>query len=240
MEEEKIENVEINENTATTEPVENTNPILEIAEKPEKPPFFVFNFNTLLGIVLLCGLAVLYFLHFSSGTPSIAPPPLAMQKASGKQLSVVYINIDSLNTKYEYVKVLRTELESTGKRLQTEVLSEQAALEKEANEFQRQMAANIIPEEKAKVQYEQLMQKQQVLMEKKERYTQQVAEKEMNMNFRLIDSVTAYLKRYNRQYQFDYIMGYKAGGEILVSNDTLDITRSVLDGLNSEYHQRKK
>jgi outer membrane protein len=52
--------------------------------------------------------------------------------------------------------------------------------------------------------------------------------------------VTAYLKRYNRQYQFDYIMGYKAGGEILVSNDTLDITRSVLDGLNSEYHQRKK
>ena len=90
--------------------------------------------------------------------------------------------------------------------MQTEVLSEQAALEKEANEFQRQMAANIIPEEKAKVLYEQLMQKQQMLMEKKERYTQQVAEKEMNMNFRLIDSVTAYLKRYNRQYQFDYII----------------------------------
>jgi outer membrane protein len=52
--------------------------------------------------------------------------------------------------------------------------------------------------------------------------------------------VTAFLKRYNRQYQYDYIMGYKTGGEILVSNDTLDITRSVLDALNKEYNDRKK
>jgi outer membrane protein len=152
----------------------------------------------------------------------------------------VYINIDSLNTHYDYVKLLRKDLEGTGKRLQNEVLAEQSALEKEANEFQRQMSANIIPEEKAKVIYEQLMQKQQVLMQKKERYTQQIAEQEMNMNLRLIDSVTTFLKRYNRQYQFDYIMGFKAGGEILISNDTLDITRSVLEGLNIEFQQRKK
>jgi outer membrane protein len=243
MEEEKTDstqNIEPIEPIQPIEPIGNTEPLEEALPTPEKPPFFIFNFNTVLGLVVLCGMIVLYFLHFTAGTPTVAPPPLAMQKASGKQLSLVYVNIDSLNSQYEYVKVLRNELEGTGKRMQTEVLSEQAALEKEANEFQRQMAANIIPEEKAKVQYEQLMQKQQMLMEKKERYTQQVAEKEMNMNFRLIDSVTAFLKRYNRTYQFDYIMGYKAGGEILVSNDTLDITRSVLDGLNSEYHQRKK
>jgi outer membrane protein len=155
-------------------------------------------------------------------------------------LSVVFVNIDSLNTHYDYVKVLRKDLESTGKRLQTEVLSEQSALEKEANDFQRQMSTNALAEDKAKVIYEQLMEKQQMLMQKKERYTQQVAEQEMSMNMQLVDSVTSFLKRFNRQYQFDYIMGYKAGGEILVSNDTLDITRSVLDALNKEYQARKK
>jgi hypothetical protein len=35
-------------------------------------------------------------------------------------------------------------------------------------------------------------------------------------------------------------MGYKTGGEILVGNDTLDITISVLEELNKEYQQRKK
>jgi outer membrane protein len=208
---------------------------------PLKTPFFTFNFNTLLGLILLIGLIVLYVIYFTHRSPSAGTPiPMAVQKASGKQLSVVYVNLDSLNAHYEYVKVLRSNLEGTGKRLQTEVLSEQAALEKEANEFQRQIAANIIPEEKAKVQYEQLMQKQQLLMQKKERYTQQVAEQEMNMNIRLVDSVTAYLKRFNRQYKFDYIMGFKAGGEILISNDTLDITKTVLDELNKEFQQRKK
>lgn len=206
----------------------------------EKQPFFIFNFNTVLGIILLLALIILYVLHFAGPKPSVTTPAAAIQKASGKQLSVVFVNLDSLNAHYEFVKVLRRDLESTGKKLQTEVLNEQAALEKEANEFQRQMAANIIPEEKAKVIYEQLMQKQQMLMQKKEQYTQQVAEQEMNMNLRLVDSVTDFLKRFNRQYQFDYIMGYKPGGEILVSNDTLDITKPVLEELNKEYRQRKK
>lgn len=225
MQEELIESIE-------------TAPVEEPVRK--QTPFFIFNFNTLLGLILLVGLIVLYILHFNSSSPSAVAPPVAAQKASGSKLSVVYVNIDSLNQRYDYVHSLRTDLENTGKKLQAEVLGEQAALEKEANEFQRQVAANIIPEEKAKLQYEQLMMKQQKLMEKKERFTQQVAEKEMNMNLTLIDSVTVFLKRYNRQYQFDFIMGYKTGGEILVANDSLDITKSVIEGLNKDYQQRKK
>ncbi len=207
---------------------------------PGKPVFFTFNFNTVLGLILLVGLVVLYVLFFTGRKSPEASIPLAVQNASGKSLSVVFVNIDSLNAHYDYVKVLRKDLESTGKRLQTEVLSEQSALEKEANDFQRQMSTNALAEDKAKVIYEQLMEKQQMLMQKKERYTQQVAEQEMSMNMQLVDSVTSFLKRFNRQYQFDYIMGYKTGGEILVSNDTLDITRSVLDALNKEYQARKK
>lgn len=220
------------------EQITPANPVQEPREN--KPPFFIFNFNTLLGLVLLIGLVILYGLHFTASTDNQQGPPLKVTKPSGKSLSVVFVNIDSLNANYEYIKVLRRDLESTGKKLQTEVLHEQASLEKEANDFQRQINSNAITEEKAKLVYEQLMQKQQALMQKKEKYTQQVAEQEMDMNLKLVDSVTTFLKRFNRQYQFDYIMGYKTGGEILVSNDTLDITASVLDALNKEYQQRKK
>lgn len=211
-------------------------------EKPAdtKSPFFIFNSNTSLGLVLLAGLAVLYVLFFSRGKSPERPVPLSVQNASGKTLSVAFVNLDSLNNHYEYVKILRRDLESTGKKLQSEVLAEQAALEKEGAEFQRQVSANTISEDKAKIVYEQLMQKSSLLDQKKQRYTQQVADHEMNMNLQLVDSVTTFLKRFNRQYKFDYIMGFKTGGEILIANDTLDITKSVLDALNTEYQQRKK
>ena len=205
-----------------------------------KVPFFSLNFNTLLGFILLIGMIVLYILFFRYTKSTEPVVPLAAKTVSGKALSMVFVNLDSLNKHYEFVKILRKDLEGTGKKLQTEVLSEQSALEKEADAFQRQVASNTIPEDKAKVVYEQLMQKQQSLMQKKEKYTQQVADQELNMNIQLVDSVTAFLKRFNLRYKFDYIMGYKSGGEILVSNDTFDITKPVLDALNKEYEQRKK
>ncbi len=223
---------------------EKENVILHQPDQPisveEKKPFFHFDLNTLLGLILLAGLVVLYVLFFQSRQKPETILPLNMENSSGKPLSVVFVNIDSLNFNYEYVKVLRGELERTGRKLQTEVLSEQSALEKEAATFQNQISANAISEDKAKIIYEGLMQKQQALMQKKDQYTQMVAEQEMNMNLKLIDSVTTFLKRFNRNYGFDYIMGFKTGGEILVSNDSLDITRQVLDALNKEYAGRKK
>lgn len=233
------------ENTQIPSTTEETKQIMP-AENPQaisensKLPFFTFNFNTLLGLIAIVGIVILYILHFSTTRETPAVPSIAVQKPSGKSLSIVFVNTDSLNAHYDYVKILRRDLEATGKKLQAEVLAESSALEKEGAEFQRQMSSSQISEDKAKVVYEQLMQRQQVLMEKKDRYTQQIAEQELAMNIRLVDSVTAFLRRFNRDFHFDYIMGYKTAGEILVANDTLDITRPVIDALNNEFKLRKK
>ena len=84
------------------------------------------------------------------------------------------------------------------------------------------------------------MQKQQALVDKKERYTQQVAEKEQAMHLTLLDTVTNFLKRYNRTYKFDYILGYANAGQILLASDTLDITPDVVKELNKEYKEKEK
>ena len=191
-------------------------------------------------IVILIGLIVLYILFFTTKKSEEPKASVALQKSGNKALSIVFVNIDSLNEKYDFVKVLRNELEGTGKRLQTEVLAEQGNFEKEAADFQRQVAANTISEEKAKMVYETLMQKQQAIVEKKDRFTQQVANMELNMNLRLLDTITNFLKRYNQIYKFDYILTYKTAGDILIANDTLDITNDVLRSLNKEYDERKK
>jgi outer membrane protein len=223
---ERPENIQANEDVHTP---------TEEKKVTAKRPFFAP--PTITEVVLLLGLAVLYFLFITSGKQE-KTIPLAFQKAGAKSTSVVFVNIDSLNEKYDYIKVLKGDLEATGKKLQNEILAEQTSFEKEAGEFQKQVAANAISEEKAKMVYEALMQKQQALVEKKDRFTQQVADKELKMNLTLLDTVTNFLKRYNRVYKYDYIMGLKTAGEILVANDTLDITKDVLDALNKAYHER--
>lgn len=225
---------------ADVESPENAIASPPVPDKQPGRPFFPFTFNTILAGIALLGVIILYILHFTKGDDQDAVAVIPVQGIQGTTLSVVFVNTDSINAHYEFVKTLRSDLESTGKRLQKEVLGEQAALEKEAEEFQKQMASNQITEDKARLVYEQLMQRQQNLMEKKEKYTQQVAELELDMNIRLVDSVTAFLKRFNRQYGFDYILGYKTAGEILVANDTLDITGAVLDALNKDYQSKKK
>lgn len=209
-----------------------------VREKLEKQQ--IFTFNNILGIVLLIGLIVLYVLFFTMKRAEEPKASVALLKSGNKALSVVFVNIDSLNEKYEFVKVLKNDLEGTGKRLQTEVLAEQSNFEKEAADFQKQVAGNTISEEKAKMVYEALMQKQQAIVEKKDRFTQQVANMELNMNLQLLDTITNFLKRYNEIYKFDYILTYKMAGDILIANDTLDITNDILISLNKEYNERKK
>jgi outer membrane protein len=226
---------EINTNPGTEAPVQE-----KIAAKETAPGNTLVKVSLAFNIILLIGLIILYILHFNpkkTDESSISP---ALKQTASKGVSVVFVNIDSLNTRYEFVKKLKNDLESTGKRMQNEMLSEQATLQKEADDFQKKVQANAISEEKAKMQYEELMKKQQALMEKKDRYTQQVADQELSLNIRLLDTVTNFLKRYNAKYHYDYILAHKTAGEILIANDTLDITNEVVKALNDEYQATKK
>jgi outer membrane protein len=212
---------------------------VETKELPvSRPPFFTFNINTILMLVLLVGLTVLYVLFFTEGRGSARVMPAG--KSAGKGLNVVFVNIDTLNQRYEFVADLKKDLEGHGGKLQNELLAEQASLQKEFNDLQKLIQGNAVTEERAGTLYQSLMQKQQALEEKKNRYTQEVAEKEYNMQMQLLDTVDHFLKRFNQNYRYDYILGYKTAGEILIANDTLDITSAVVDELNREYRAHKK
>lgn len=221
------------------------NSAIEFPKTPEekqaspKHPFFVFTVNTVLGLVLLVGLVILYILVLSKKEAPVQLP-VALQNSKGKALSVVYLNLDTLNMKYELIRNLRKDLEATVNSLQGELKKDEASLQKDGADFQQKVQANAISEEKGKQIYEILMQRQQALVEKKDRYTQMMAQQQLAMNQKLTDSLTNFLKRFNKTYKFDYIMGFKNDGEILIANDTLDITRTILDAINKEYQERKK
>ena len=67
------------------------------------------NASLILNVILTIAVAVLYYLHFKDRQPEEAPVVKAPVEAKGK--TIVYVNVDSLLTKYDYFKAV-----STGKR----------------------------------------------------------------------------------------------------------------------------
>jgi outer membrane protein len=67
----------------------------------------------------------------------------------------------------------------------------------------------------------------------------QLAEEEQVRNRRLINKIMVYLEEYNTDYNYQFIFSNSFGDNVLFANNKLDITKSVLTGLNEQYLQEK-
>lgn len=191
-----------------------------------------------LNVLMLIGLVVLYVLYFTSGGKQTSSISGAVAKANRGFISVAFVNNDSILNNYDLVKKMRTDLEAKGKRLESEVAAKQKAFEKDAAYFQEQVQKKSISDQSAQEIYGQLQQNQQKIYELRDRYAAELQQSEMDMNVALLDSIMNFLQRYNENYKFDYILGFTKGGNILLANDTLDISDDVLKELNTEYQKK--
>lgn len=205
--------------------------------QPEKKGSKLILILTIVNFVLLAALIILYFVVLKSDNNI---PAKAMQKASSGNISIAYVNSDSILAHYQLVKQMRDELEKNTTKLESELKNRQTAFEKDAAYFQEQVNKKTISEASAQQVYGSLMEEQQKLYELRERYTSDLAKQEYDMNILLMDSLNNFLARYNTKMNFDYIFSYNKGGNILRANDSLDITQEVLRLLNEEYEAKNK
>ena len=154
------------------------------------------NSNTSLiwNVLLTLAVATLFFLHFSSkkGESSF----LTSDSTSLGGRRVVYVQVDSLLSKYEYFKEVRKDLESRRYKLDYELTNKGKSLENEIAFFQ-QKAPTMTMEQGRSVE-EQLVKKQQDFVQYREREAQKLAQEEMDRNEELYVQIYDYIDRYNK------------------------------------------
>ncbi|MGI8893113.1 MAG: OmpH family outer membrane protein [Bacteroidia bacterium] len=79
---------------------------------------------------------------------------------------------------------------------------------------------------------ENLMKKQQSIMDKRQDLLRQFRDEEEKVQDEIHADLNNYLKEFNRDKNYSFILGYSRGSGILLANDSLDITGAVLQGLN--------
>ncbi len=193
------------------------------------------NLSLIANIVLALAVAILFYLHFSSGAQPSESPLAATLPASSA--GVAYVNSDSLLNGYEYFKQIKKDLEEKSKRAEKDLLSKQTALQREFQAYQ-QNAAGMTMEQRQKTE-ESLMRKEQQFREYSQTAGMQLQEEEAKLNEQLYAKVSGYLKKHSEGKSYRLIFGYSKTGNILYASDTLDITSAVLKGLNEEYKKEK-
>jgi outer membrane protein len=196
-----------------------------------------------LNIILTIAVGILFFIVLGNKNQEedTAPKLISnrqLAKIKNGSKSIVYVNMDSLYSKYEYVNELKGKLEQTQKTKQKELENQYMALEREVAAF-REIAQRLSQEEGEK-QQAALMQKEQNLMQLREKLAADLYNSEQEMNEQLSQKITQYLHKYKKQVMYDFVLSYTKGGGILYTNDSLDITPSVIEGLNKDYKLEKE
>lgn len=195
------------------------------------------NLSIIFNVVLSIAVAILYYLHFSADTSSNNPSKgdksksVAMPKIKLKATPLVYVNADSLWENYALVKQMRKELENDKKRFESKFEADYHKLETDYLEL-RDKAETLSQEEGMKKQQE-LMAREQKLTEYRQTESERLAKLEAEKTEKIQKSITDFLTEQYSKSNYAYILGYSSGGGILFANDSLEITKEVVDGLNA-------
>ncbi|NJN25583.1 MAG: OmpH family outer membrane protein [Cyclobacteriaceae bacterium] len=150
-------------------------------------------------------------------------------------LSIAYVNSDSLLKNYDYFKELEKQLLAKRDKLNSEYQNRAEGLQREIGNFQSTAGNMTISQ--AKAVEEDLRKKQQNLMMYQEQLGQQLMGEEAKMNADLYDKVSDYLADYGKNKNLQIVLTYTKGSGVLYANDSLDITKEIIAGLNDEYNQ---
>lgn len=197
------------------------------------------NISLIVNIVLAVAVGVLFILHFDLRNKANheASQPVALKAGSS---NIVYINVDTLYKYYQFYSDIKGKLEDKGGRLEAELAAKSRVLEKNYNDYQDKINKGLVTRAKAAEMEQQLMAEQQNLAKLRDKMQMDLAEEQRVMNNQLVNNVVEYLKEYNKNGRYQFIMSHTYGSNLLYVNDSLDITKGVLKGLNEKYKSEDK
>lgn len=188
------------------------------------------NASLALNAVLLVAVAGLYFLHFSVKS-SASSTTDSTGTVGGKP--IVYVNSDSLLTQYDFFKDAQKAFEQKRTQLDLDINTRGTVLQRKIQQFQ-QTAGGMIAAEAQALQL-RLQKEGNDFEQYRQKAANDLAQEEAKKNEELYNNISNYIKKYNRENGYHFVLGYSKGGGILFANPDLDVTKKIIDGLNKEY-----
>lgn len=165
--------------------------------------------------------------------------PATQQTTAGtavKDVSVVYVQNDSLLSNYTLFKELSEEMLKKEENARATLNEQQRDLEKDAMDFQRKLQNNAFAtQQRAEEENARIVKKQQDLQALSEKLQTQLLTEQQKNSVIVMDSVQNVLKEISKEFGYSIIVS-----DPLYGDSSLDITNLVIERLNARYKSEKK
>jgi outer membrane protein len=204
------------------------------------------NLSVILNVVLLAAVAVLFYLHFTAkkeiaSVKEKADTAPKLTFSVPKNLAgarVLYVNIDSIDAKYEAFSDLSKEAGGNLAYKQKAYQKKQLDLQQRYDAYQQKVQMQTISSDDA-VKEEAAINEGMKELQNMENDLSALENAAMEKNARITNDITTYFKAYSKDKGVDYILAYGSASNVLYANDSLDITNDVLTALNENYRKTK-
>ncbi|HRP88603.1 MAG TPA: OmpH family outer membrane protein [Edaphocola sp.] len=160
----------------------------------------------------------------------------AKTDSEAKGLKIAFVNADTLNSKYQYLKDKEAAFEKKQSAFESEMTNKQKAFQNEAIAFQKKIQEGKITQAEGEA-IQRKLENQQVALEKRhQEISAQLAKEQSGIQEDFQKRLDNFLEQFNKDHGYDFIMTYsKNGGALLYGNKTYDITQQVLEAMNEDY-----
>ena len=195
------------------------------------------NTSLVLIIVLFLAVGVLYILHFS-GTKSNGSGKRGGKEGNGSStLSIGYIKVDSLVVNYDFAQEMHDSFAKQQEAFTKEYGEKRSLFESQAASFQEKVQrGGFLSQERAAQERERLMGEEQKITKLDQELSQKLSQIQGENNKQLLDSIMNYVKIYNKDRKYSYILN---SSDVLIGDESNNITKEILVELNARYTKAK-
>ena len=184
---------------------------------------------------------VLFYLHFKNHNQidKISDKVTMQDTMANRPLKIAYVDLDSIQEKYEYYRTKMTEFEKKKENADRELNSSFQKIENERVAFVQR--GNSITQVEAESFQRDYTRKMQNLENQKRVMENQIQEDGIKTMEELRKRINDFLDEYNKTQGYSYIFSYSAGLNVLFYKDPVyNITDEVVAGLNEAYRKSKE
>ncbi|MGQ7868292.1 OmpH family outer membrane protein [Sunxiuqinia sp. sy24] len=194
------------------------------------------NSSLILNLVLTVAVIVIYVLHFSGKSAGEGSHDNSSTAGSTSDLKIAYVKVDSLIMNYDLAEELHDTFTKNQEAYTKEYTDKRSSFEKRAAAFQEKVQrGGFLTQDRAIQERDRLVGEEQEILTLDQELSTKLSEMQAANNQQLIDSLMDYLKEYNEDKKYNYILN---AGNVLIGDDAHNITKEVLDELNLRYKNK--
>ena len=210
------------------------------------------NISLIINAVLVAAVAFLFYKTFSGHkiessagikNDSLAAPvvPLSAKTLASlpKGVPFAFVNADSIFAHYEFAKKAKSAGEGRVSNYQKTYQQKAESFQKEYNDYVEKAGKGAYTKEQGQEIEAGLQKKRDEIMMMEQNQEKVMGELD-NSTLEVQKKIYSYLSKFNKEHGYYCTLAYTlSGGGVLGINDSLDITRQVVEGLNAEYNATK-